>query len=313
MKPHPRLTAAAFAVCFLLCSAFTSFADSKTVTDMKNVPVSKKHRSRKALPDLVVSIDATAALTAGDKIPSCKVTIKNIGKRTARGTQSAGNDGYMVDMTLSSDGNIPMVLANYSPGFHEDVLLQGGRISNTPDLKPGQSRTFSLSGVLSIPADTPGGAYCIGGFVDSAKKIGESNERNNTTCRRVKIAARPQARPFQVISPGMSQDFQIAGNHIRIKVLFNKPVKRATLSPRSNFRVQTEKDPNAAGAITWVDSRTLIWTSTKAIGDLLTFDPDGFFKLIILDSVKDTGDTRLDGDKNGVEGGNFTNNFTLLG
>lgn len=313
MKTYTKPVTLLFALCFLLCSAFTSFAGSTTFTEMKKVSPAKKRLVKKGLPDLVVSIDATAALTAGDKIPSCKVTVKNIGKRLARGTQSAGGSGYMVDITLSSDNHIPMSLANYSPSFHEDVLLQGGRISNTPDLKPGQSKTFNLSGVMTIPANTPGGAYCIGGFVDSAKKIRESNERNNTTCKRVKVAAKPQARPFQVISPNMSQDFQIVANKIRMKVIFNKSVKKATILPKVSFRVQTEKDPNAAGTITWVDSRTLIWTSTKAVGDLLTFDPDGFFKLMILDSVKDTGGTRLDGDKNGVEGGTFTNNFTLLG
>lgn len=313
MKTHTKLTTVLFAVCFLLCSSLPSFAGSTTFTEMKKVSSAKKRHVKKGLPDLVVSIDATAALTAGDKIPSCKVTIKNIGKRLAKGTQSAGGSGYMVDVTLSSDNNIPMALANYSPSFHEDVLLQGGRISNTPDLKPGQSKTFNLSGVMTIPTNTPAGSYCIGGFVDSAKKIKESNERNNTTCKRVKIAAKPQVRPFQVISPSMSQDFQIVGNKIRVKVVFNKSVKKGTILPKVNFRVQTEKDPNAAGTITWVDSHTLIWTSTKAVSDLLTFDPDGFFKLIILDSVKDTNDTRLDGDKNGLEGGTFTNNFTLVG
>lgn len=313
MKTFTKSAIVLFTACFLLFSALPSYAGNPTFARIKKAEATRQQLVKKGLPDLVVSIQATAGLKAGKKIPSCKIKVKNIGTRTAKGTKTAGNKGYMVDVVLSSNSHIPMALAAYSPSFHEDVLLQGGRISITPDLKPGQSKVFDLSGVLTIPANTPAGSYYVGGFVDSAAKIRESNERNNTTARRVKIAAKAQVRPFQVISPNMSQDFQIVANKIRIKVVFNKVVKKASILPKVNFRVKTEKDFNAAGTITWVNNHTLIWTSTKAVHDLLTFDPDGFFKLIILDSVEDSGGTGLDGDKNGVEGGTFTNDFILLG
>ena len=314
MKNQMKLTTIFLGLCLLFCTALASWAGNATITDKKRTISSKTVLTKKTgLPDLVVSINATAGLEAGKKIPSCKVTVKNIGKALAQGTESAGNKGYMVDVVLSSDGLIPMSFAVYSPSFHEDVLLSGGRISITPDLKPGQSKIFDLSNVLAIPSDTPTGSYCIGGFVDSAKKVIESNERNNTTCQRVKIKGKPCERPFQVTSPGISQDFQVVTGKIKIKVRFNKPVKKATLVPGTNFKVKTEKDLNANGTIIWVDNHTLIWTSTKSVNDLLRFDPDGFFKLFIFDSVRDAIGIKLDGDKNGSAGGTFINDFVLIG
>ena len=53
--------------------------------------------------------------------------MKNIGKAIARGTESDGTNGYMVDIVLSSDGLIPMSFAVYSPNFHEDVLGTKGK------------------------------------------------------------------------------------------------------------------------------------------------------------------------------------------
>ncbi|MCP3899750.1 MAG: hypothetical protein GY707_08570, partial [Desulfobacteraceae bacterium] len=298
MKTQTKLTTILLALCIIFCTAVASWAGTTTMSKKKTMIRSKPILvTKKGVPDLIVSINVTAGLEAGKKIPACKVTVKNIGKGFAKGTQSAGNNGYMVDVVLSSDGLIPMSLAGYSPNFHEDVLLSGGRISNTPDLKPGESETFDLSNVLTIPSDTPSGSYCIGGFVDSAKKVKESNERNNTTCQRVKIKGKPYERPLQVSFPGMSQDFQVVAGKIRIKVVFTKSVKKATLVPRTNFIVETGKDPNAHGTTTWVNNRTLIWTSVKDVHDLLEFRPDGFFKLIINDSVKDTTGTNLDGDK----------------
>jgi hypothetical protein len=311
MNNKTKLTTILMVLCFLIFSALASWAGSATITSNKKAVRSKVLlTSKKGLPDLIVSINATVGLEAGNTIPSCKVTVKNIGKSVARGTETAGSNGYMVDVVFSSDGMVPMSFASYSPNFHEDVLLSGGRVSVTPDLNPGQSKTFDLSNVLTIPSDTPSGSYCIGGFVDSAKKVKESNERNNTTCQRVKIKGK---KPFQVAFPSMSQHFQIVAKKIKIKVVFTKPVKKASLVPGTNFKVRTEKVANANGTILWVDNKTLIWTSTKDNQDLLKFDPDGNFTLLIFDSVKDTTGISLDGDEDGIAGGTFKNNFVIIG
>jgi hypothetical protein len=314
MKTQKQLTIILLAFCFVLSTTLASWGKNATMElKKKSVPVVNKQvtlSKKRGLPDLVVSINTTTGLESGAKIPGCKVTVKNIGKAIAIGTDSSPGKGYMVDIMLSADGNIPMAAAMYSPNFHEDVLFAGGRISVTPDLKPGESKTFDLSNYLLIPKDTPSGSYCIGGFVDSQKKVKESNERNNTTCKRVKIKG---IKPFQVSFPGMSHDFQIVSGKIKIKVVFNKSVNRASVIVGTNFKVKAEKILYPNGTLTWVDHHTLIWTSIKDYRDLLKFDSDGFFQLIIFDSVKDTTGMQLDGDNDGSAGGTFINDFVIIG
>jgi len=138
-------------------------------------------------PDLIVSLHSNTKLQAGKRIPTLKVIIKNNGKKVAKGTETMGSNGYMIDIILSHDKKLPVKFATYSQNFHEDVLLKGGRISNTPDLLPGESKSFDLSNYIVIPADTPKGLYCLGAVIDPGKKINELNENNNTFCKRVKI------------------------------------------------------------------------------------------------------------------------------
>lgn len=70
----------------------------------------------------------------------------------------------------------------------EDVLLQGGRVSNTRALAAGASAVFPVG--VRIPADTPPGTYCLGAVVDPGRVVAESNESNNTSCVRIKIVKR---------------------------------------------------------------------------------------------------------------------------
>lgn len=200
-------TLAAF--CLLISVSSPSWSGTRTKSKSgpaikKTVkPASKRVKkggiyTHKPGPDLIVSIQASHSVVAGDKISSCKVTVKNIGTATAPGTQTAGANGYVVDLTLSSDGFIPVAPAVYSPHFSEDVRLQGGRISNTPDLAPGSARVFNLSNVLRVPSDTPPKGYCLAAVVDPGKRVPETNENNNTYCSKLKV--RKKALPDLVVS-----------------------------------------------------------------------------------------------------------------
>jgi hypothetical protein len=140
-------------------------------------------------PDLVVEITSPPTVRPGEAPGTVTVEVKNVGNRAALGTQSAESDGYMVDIVLSSDDQLPVQFAVYSETFSEDVLLRGGRISNTSDLAPGESKTYTLPAPsLLIPEDTPPGEYCLGAVVDPGKKIAESNEDNNTACATILIS-----------------------------------------------------------------------------------------------------------------------------
>ena len=105
----------------------------------------------KPLPDLQVRFTCPSTIVAGTDIGSqIKLKVWNSGKALAAGTDTAGRNGYMVDLMLSTDTNTPASWAVYSANFSEDVLLQGGRISNTKTLNPGQSQIYSVGG--GIPA-----------------------------------------------------------------------------------------------------------------------------------------------------------------
>lgn len=137
-------------------------------------------------PDLTVSVKAPRSAAAGSDIGNkITVRVKNRGKTVARGTNSADDNGYMVDVMLSSDRSTPAGWARYSANYHEDVLLRGGRISRTADLGRGKTKRYRTGG--GIPADTPTGKYYICAKVDSGNKIAESKEGNNVDCSAIRI------------------------------------------------------------------------------------------------------------------------------
>lgn len=137
------------------------------------------------LPDLTVSLRAPAAAIAGADIgPGVRLIVKNSGTAVAWGT-TGHRAGYMVDLTLGRDEIVPPGLATFSPNFVEDVLLKGGRVSVTVDLAPRAFRQYAVG--AGIPPDTPAGRYMLCATVDPGAAVAESNEGNNTTCRRIRI------------------------------------------------------------------------------------------------------------------------------
>lgn len=136
-----------------------------------------------AKPDLIIShFSAPDSARAGQDIHGAfRLIVKN------RGTATAKN--FSIDLVLSKDQNVPVHLATYSANFKDDVLLRGGR-SHIDELRPGQSADVSdkLSG--TIPSDTPSGSYWLGIVVDSAGKVDEAKENNNTSVRRIRITGK---------------------------------------------------------------------------------------------------------------------------
>lgn len=128
--------------------------------------------------------------------------------------------------------------------------------------------------------------------------------------------------PFQVIYPQAlqttSQDFEIDGTKIKITVTFSGAVDMNSLVARTNVILVTEKDTNADVTIAPGSvAASIIITSVDDIGDLLTFDSDGFFSLRLLGSgaspIRSSDGETLDGDGNGTAGGNYETGFVILG
>ena len=155
-------------------------------------------------PDLIVEKLEMAAYLGqpGQPLPTIKVTIKNIGTALATGSKP-GVQGYMVDLILSMDAAAPVQYAVVPNPYvyNEDMLLIGGRVSNTIDLAPGQSQTYVLNN-LPLPKEMSNpcglGYSVLGAVVDPGLKIAESNESNNLGFTRFKLDC-GQKRPDLVI------------------------------------------------------------------------------------------------------------------
>ncbi|MCM3877375.1 MAG: hypothetical protein NEA02_13290 [Thermoanaerobaculia bacterium] len=144
-------------------------------------------------PDLTVDLVSPPAAAPGEDIGNrIRLIVKNVGTAPAHGTQ-AHPTGYMVDLTLGRDQNVPAGFRVFSANFVEDALLKGGRVSNTVDLAPGAFHQYATG--AGIPADTPPGDYFVCATVDPGGAVAESNEGNNTTCRRIRIAQRVNVGP----------------------------------------------------------------------------------------------------------------------
>jgi hypothetical protein len=146
------------------------------------------------MPDLSVSIEGVPAIArAGEDIgPMLKIIAGNNGGATAVGTSSAVEKGYMIDLVLSTDNNVPEGFAIFSPSFAEDVLLRGGRVSNTQDLARSAKRGYPVG--AGIPADTPKGTYLICARIDPGSRIAESDETNNVSCVKFNIVTGGKSR-----------------------------------------------------------------------------------------------------------------------
>jgi len=154
------------------------------------------------LPDLTVTISGPDRAVAGEEI-SLKIQVDNKGALSVSGTQGAPpNVGYMVDLVLSQDSHIPFEPAVHpayrgytDDDFVEDMLMAGGRISNTQDIAPRQSRLYGAD--VSIPLNTEPGVYCLAAVVDPAGRVLEWSKGNNIYCMQIRIAG-PEEGNVQV-------------------------------------------------------------------------------------------------------------------
>ena len=149
-----------------------------------------------ALSELeVIDLDVPEFVIRGERF-EVSVEVINRGD-LVHGTQNAGRAGYMVDIVLSADRNVPIRVAQFSPNFRDDVLVRGGRISNTRDLNQDERQRFEGYRV-EVPQDTPIGEYSICAIVDPGDLFSEEVETNNVTCVPVTVLNGPPHVDFAV-------------------------------------------------------------------------------------------------------------------
>jgi len=146
-------------------------------------------------PDLTAAISGPSRAIPGQDI-ALKITIFNKGALTALGTATGpSSKAYHVDIVFSSDDDIPMAAAIQpvyqgltEEDFVEDMLMLGGRISNTKSIAAGKQTTYSLT--THIPAKTEHGIYYIAAVADPHLRVAESREHNNIGWYKIQIGAR---------------------------------------------------------------------------------------------------------------------------
>lgn len=161
-------------------------------------------------PDLKVSglsVEATPSLVPGQDLSSVlTMTVENVGTAAAPGTVLAdgsvsGSPGYMIDIVLSGDTTVPPGFATVplpeGVAYAEDGLLQGGRVSRTPEVPAGGSANLPIGPPIStdvggiVPTQTPAGTYHLCVRIDPGAAVAESDETNNVTCIPVRVLSPP--------------------------------------------------------------------------------------------------------------------------
>lgn len=171
---------------------FTFAASLISMLAMAQNPTLSPSALTVAAPNLVItSIVTEKNVYALGETVNCKITVKNIGSAKAIGTLDDPAKGYMVDAVLSLDAVAPIAFAVVPNPYEyqEDMLVIGGRHSNTKTLAPGQEDTylesFPLPKVMVKPCQL--GYVALGAVADPGKKIAETNENDNTNFTRFKL------------------------------------------------------------------------------------------------------------------------------
>lgn len=145
--------------------------------------------------DLTPVVGARAEARPGDNIMAT-LEVHNNGDSVCQGTRENPN-GYMVDFFLSTDRNGPSTWTVYARTWREDVLLRGGRVSNTESVPAGGNVRYGAPsyeiGPFTLPTGVPPGDYFLCAGVDMGNRVSESNERNNVACNPLRITA-----PFRI-------------------------------------------------------------------------------------------------------------------
>lgn len=226
---------------------FTFMASLVTILASAQNPV----RLTAPAPNLVITnIIAEKPVYVPGEMVKCKVTVKNIGSAKAIGTLDDPAKGYMVDLVLSTDLSAPVVFAQLPNPYEyqEDMLVIGGRHSNTKTLAPGQEDTylesFPLPKVMAKPCQL--GYFAIGAVADPGKKVAEINENDNTHFFRLKLncgSSTSTPRPDLVITymalanpvggPGLAfSDFKV-----EVKNIGNAPAIGTDSDPVNGYMV----------------------------------------------------------------------------
>ena len=127
-------------------------------------------------PDLTISkLAVTGSPSAGQSL-TVALTVSNAGRRRAQASAAT------------------VVLSRDARSSHDDRRLGGRKVKALAPRKAGKATLR-----LTVPAGTDAGAYRVIACADAAKRVKESNERNN--CRAATVTVVPAAFGGPAASP----------------------------------------------------------------------------------------------------------------
>ena len=131
--------------------------------------------------------------------------------------------------------------------------------------------------------------------------------------------------PFVVVSPDQS-DYNPAGgtfttdgaNHLVISVTFNRPVDLNLIVPAATIYFQG--DAISQGTVVFSNAnKTITFTTTDNVVDFATIGGNWYFDFLLIGTdagggaVMDSNGMVLDGDEDGMAGGNYELNLYIIG
>lgn len=165
-------------------------------------------------PDLTVTfVQAPGSAEPGENIgQGIRLRVRNAGTAVAP-------QGYVVEVLLSTDQNLPPGFAQESAQFREDMLLAGSRITIVDELQAGSEKIFQVQGLATIPDDTPNGTYLLGARVDPNGQVDEFDETNNVDLRQLTVARpKPDLSVSFVLAPTTAEPGENLGQRMRLSV-----------------------------------------------------------------------------------------------
>ena len=183
---------------------------------------------------------------------------------------------------------------------------------------PGSSMVYSQSAGLNgatISGLSNGTAYDF-----SVKTVDEVGNKSDA----VTVTATPNP-PFVVVSPDQS-DYNPAGGtfssdgygHLIISVTFNRPVDINSVVPAAT--IYFEGDAISEGTVIFSNgNKTITFTTTDEVADFATMGGNAVFDFLLIGTddgngvVMDSNGMVLDGDEDGLAGGNYELNLYIIG
>ena len=159
----------------------------------------------------------------------------------------------MVDVFLTRKV-MPAGFAAYSEHYHDGVLLRGGRISKTVDLKQGTRHGYRSGG--GLPVDTAAGEYRLCARVDPGQVVVESDEDNNVACMGVKVTLLQLAPPPHLTAVGKQPAAE--GKPPATESIQRSVLPDGTLQLKYPDGTLRQRRPNGQVVTIFPDGRTMV-------------------------------------------------------